>query len=948
MPGEPKLAPENPSVKPEEPAAPTAARQPVPDEAAIAKALEVARQSFKEDYERAETPAEKVALAEKLRETAGQAAGGPAERFVLLRLARDVATKAGDAKAAFAAIDQMQKSFSIDDLAMKSEALAAMAGKALKPDDRKALADAALGLVEQAIDAESLDVAEETMKTATALASKVHQRDLTQRVQAARKQLVENVKAAGDVQAARATLKDKPDDPDANLALGQYLCFVRGQWPEGLTHLAAGSDEPLKALAQRELKSTTPSPEESAKLGDAWWNLSRAAGGRIKEGMMLRAGTWYQEAEASLPAGLAGVMVEKRVAEIEKLGREIPELHAVPPPAIAPFDAKQARSIQARWARHVKVPVVQTNSIGMKLVLIPPGEIQMGSAKDVIEEELGLHGDVGWYRDRLPGEGPQHRVRITRPYWLGATVVTQEEYQRVMGSNPSKFQGDPQRPVEQVSWDDAVEFCRKLSALPGEKAAKRRYGLPTEAQWEHACRAGTTTRWYAGDNEAGLGDVAWFNTNSGRQTHPVGGKKPNAWGLYDMHGNVWEWCQDWYDKEHYAKSPIDDPAGPPGGSARVLRGGCWFHPARFCRSAYRNFNGPGNRDGDLGFRVCLALGEKPGEESPAASATASVEPDTKVQAAPGPSTAGDGDGDDSALPAPRGRPPPAVAPLDATIAKAIQARWAKYLKVPLVSTNSIGMKLVLIPPGEFMMGSPKELIEEESKAHAGDQWWVDHFPGEGPKHRVRISKAFYLGVTEVTQGEYEKVMGSNPSEFSATGKGKDKVGGLDTKRFPVECVSWDDAVEFCQRLSERSGEKAAERRYGLPTEAQWEYACRAGSQSRWSFGDDSTKLGDYCWFDGNSGGMSHPVGQKRPNVWGLYDIYGNVWEWCQDWYDKGYYTNSPVDDPGGPPVGSGRAHRGGGWNLVAGYCRSACRDNRASEGRGSDLGFRVCRVPADK
>ncbi len=276
-----------------------------------------------------------------------------------------------------------------------------------------------------------------------------------------------------------------------------------------------------------------------------------------------------------------------------------------PPMAVAPFNEKAAKQHQARWAKYLRVRVVQTNSIGMKLVLIPPGEFMMGSSKELIEEELRLHDGVGWYPKHLPGEGLQHRVRITKPYWLGATDVTQEEYERVMGSNPSKFQGDPQRPVEQVSWDDAVEFCRKLSALPGEKAAKRRYGLPTEAQWEHACRAGTTTRWYAGDDEAGLGDVAWFNANSGGQTHPVGGKKPNAWGLYDMHGNVWEWCQDWYDKGYYAKSPIDDPAGPPSDSARVFRGGCWIDGAGFCRSAYRNGSRPGLRDCILGFRVCL-------------------------------------------------------------------------------------------------------------------------------------------------------------------------------------------------------------------------------------------------------------------------------------------------------------------------------------------------------
>ncbi len=626
-----KPAPENPPVKAEEPAAPTVAKQPVPEEAAIANALEVARQSFKEDYEQAKTPAEKVALAEKLRETAERATGGPAERFVLLRLARDVATKAGDPKTAFAAVDEMRKSFSIDDLAMKSETLGAMAGKAFKPEDRKALADAALGLVKEAIDAERLDAAEEAMKTANGLAGKVHDRDLTQRVQVARKQFAELVKAAGNVEAARETLKEKPDDPDAHLALGKYLCFVRSEWPEGLKHLAAGSDEPLKILAEQDLKSTTPGPEESAKLGDTWWKLSRAAGGRIKEGMMLRAGTWYQQAEAGLPAGLVRVMVEKRLAEIEKLGPEIPELPAGPPPAVAPFDGKKAKSLQAHWAKQLKVPAVTTNSIGMKLVLIPPGEFMMGSPKELIEEELRVHGDDDWYRDHLPGEGPQHRVRITKPFYLGMYEVTQEEYQRVTGKNPSEFSAagkgkdkvrgqDTKRfPVENVSWDEAVEFCRKLSEMPEEKPAGRRYQLPTEAQWEYACRAGSTGRFSSTSGRSGiqkeyeerdLSDYGWFDKNSGGMTHAVGGKRASAWGLYDIHGNVWEWCQDWYDKDYYAKAPADDPAGPPGGSARVGRGGGCGHPAVICRSANRNHGQPGHRDHALGFRVSQVLTDK--------------------------------------------------------------------------------------------------------------------------------------------------------------------------------------------------------------------------------------------------------------------------------------------------------------------------------------------------
>jgi formylglycine-generating enzyme required for sulfatase activity len=255
------------------------------------------------------------------------------------------------------------------------------------------------------------------------------------------------------------------------------------------------------------------------------------------------------------------------------------------------------------------------------------------------------------------------------------------------------------------------------------------------------------------------------------------------------------------------------------------------------------------------------------------------------------------------------------------------------------------------------MGSPKELIEEELKTHAGDAWYTDHLPGEGPQHRVRITRPFYLGTYLVTQGEYERVMASNPSEFSATGKGKDKVAGQETKRFPVEMVSWDEAVEFCRKLSDLPAEKAAGRTYLLPSEAQWEYACRAGSTGRYGFstlrnmipGEHEEKaLLDYGWFADNAGGMPHAVGLKRASAWGLYDMYGNVWEWCQDWYDKEYYAKSPVDDPGGPGVGSGRVSRGGGWNIPAWRCRPASRGSNEPGAHDHALGFRVSLVLPDK
>ena len=169
-----------------------------------------------------------------------------------------------------------------------------------------------------------------------------------------------------------------------------------------------------------------------------------------------------------------------------------------------------------------------------------------------------------------------------------------------MGTNLSKFKG-PRNPVEAVSWDDAVEFFRKLSALPAEKAAGYVYRLPTEAEWEYACRAGTMTEYSFGNDESELGDYAWHASNSGNTTHPVGSKQPNPWGLHDMHGNVWEWCQDWHGD--YPRGAVTDPTGPSSGSFRVLRGGGWVHGSEYCRSANRGGSTPDDRGSYYGFRV---------------------------------------------------------------------------------------------------------------------------------------------------------------------------------------------------------------------------------------------------------------------------------------------------------------------------------------------------------
>jgi len=277
----------------------------------------------------------------------------------------------------------------------------------------------------------------------------------------------------------------------------------------------------------------------------------------------------------------------------------------------------------------------------------------------------------------------------------------------------------------------------------------------------------------------------------------------------------------------------------------------------------------------------------------------------------------------------------AVAPFDAETAKNHQRAWANHLRVSVEITNSIGMKLALIPAGEFVMGSAKSEDDRQGDEH---------------QHRVRITKPFLIGTYEVTQEEYAKVMGTNPSHFSATGLARDRVSGQDTARFPVESVSWHDAVKFCRKLSELPEEKAAGRVYLLPTEAEWEYACRAGTTTPFDFGsklngDKANCHGNYFPYGTESSGTSlrrtTTVGSYQPNAFGVYDMHGNVWEWCRDWYDEDYYGNSPVDDPPGATTGSQRVRRGGGWIHVPGSCRSAIRLGFWPRHPEIDLGFRV-------
>jgi len=241
------------------------------------------------------------------------------------------------------------------------------------------------------------------------------------------------------------------------------------------------------------------------------------------------------------------------------------------------------QNADAVWLRKMIGSALKTtNTLGMTFVYIPAGRFLMGSPAD----EAGRSEDE-----------TQHKVVLTKGFLMAATPVTQAQWEAVTGKRPSYFQGD-NLPVEQVSYDEAAEFCRKLGIKEG-----KRYRLPTEAEWEYACRAGSTAPYNTGSDGSALGEAGWYDANSGGQTHPVGQKKPNAWGLFDMHGNVWQWCSDWYGP--YPDGELTDPRGAQTVRDRVLRGGSWRDPAERCRSARRRYSASDARYYSIGFRVVL-------------------------------------------------------------------------------------------------------------------------------------------------------------------------------------------------------------------------------------------------------------------------------------------------------------------------------------------------------
>lgn len=304
-----------------------------------------------------------------------------------------------------------------------------------------------------------------------------------------------------------------------------------------------------------------------------------------------------------------------------------------PPPATAPFGQQQARKHQQQWAEYLDLPLEYTNTIGMKFVLIPPGEFTMGSTSAEIRETLQqVDSNAVDYQEYVRSEAPRHKVVLTQPFYLAVHEVTQKEYQAVMGENPAFFAktgsdeelsrrvanlDTASHPVEGVDWNDAADFCARLSKQEGRAPVYSRaggtvtplegtgYRLPTEAEWEFACRAGTTTTFWNGDKTP----TGWFGDNSGLRTHAVEELKPNPFGLFDVHGNVYEWVEDAWQRSFYdtfdGQPAIDPKCHYSVGSARVMRGGLWQYYGLLCRSAGRNALNAHTRSPHLGFRVAL-------------------------------------------------------------------------------------------------------------------------------------------------------------------------------------------------------------------------------------------------------------------------------------------------------------------------------------------------------
>ena len=739
---------------------------------------------------------------------------------------------------------------------------------------------------------------------------------------------------------------------------------------EFLRHIAHrsldGSDQPLKANAHawidRNLKRLSPSAKRDLALKESVLQLRRAQQRweqnseeieanevTIRKLLLSQRGDQFfltrqaesQQSPGSLLAELNGEAVELNleVLEISSLSfKEQDELF---------WKSRTLPTWANRWGKDeygLWVEFVYKN-VPQRMRWIEPGTFMMGSPEDEPE--------------RYDDEGPQHQVTISQGYWLFDTAVTQELWVAVVGENPSRFSEDIQNPVERVSWDDCREFLEKLNQeLPGLELE-----LPSEAQWEYACRARTTTPFSFGENITPDqvnydGDIPYNNGDKGEyreKTVAVKSLPPNPWGLYEMHGNVREWCLD--GVRDYSAEAVTDPLGSTeAGALRVIRGGSWFGDARLCRSACRSWRDPGFRGDLLGFRPCRVQVSQAGQAAQPATFGAAAQAERADR------RKGRGEAVEINLPSTQNPTVEQAIPnFDGqlllrtdreklTLQRFNKPRWASAMGRDQFSLwaeftiktgqVSVTQRMRWIPPGQFLMGSPEDEPERMDQ--------------ESPQHAVVISKGYWLFDTAVTQELWVAVMGDNPSQFQKE-KTVKKLFRKQTQRemkakHPVEKISREDCQQFFEKINNLISDLQLE----LPSEAQWEYACRAGTTTPFSFGENITPdqvnyHGNYPYKNGEKGEYRKKtvaVKSFSPNPWGLYEMHGNVWEWVADaWHEN--YEGVPEDGSVWEgEAGARRVVRGGSWIDNALFCRSAYRDAYRPGNRFDYLGFRPCRVQA--
>ena len=542
-----------------------------------------------------------------------------------------------------------------------------------------------------------------------------------------------------------------------------------------------------------------------------------------------------------------------------------------------------------------------------EMVLIPAGEFQMGSNEGEDKEK------------------PVHTVRLNA-FYMDLYEITNAQYAKFIGAtgyrvptywNDTRYNVSD-HPVVGVTWNDAMAYC--------EWAGKR---LPTEAEWEYAARGGLVGKKYPGGDTITHDDANYSGT-AGRDTWgesaSVGSFAPNGYGIYDMAGNVWEWCYDWRDDSYYEKSPKENPTGPGSGTYRTARGGSFTSSSSSLRVAYRAGGTPTESNRHMGFR-CAEGGIGDENFSPEITSEAitmakedelysydvdATDPDLGdiliyslvdfpkgmiidrstgvISWVPTNSDVGDHD-------------------VEVMVSDENNDNDTQSFTIAVIGVSETPM--ILIPAGEFQMG--------------------DHF-NEGlgdelPVHTVYLD-AFYIDKYEVTNALYKKFMDATGHKAPRYWNDS-KYNGPD---HPVVGVSWEDAKAYADWTGKR-----------LPTEAEWEKAARGGLEGKkYPLGDSLTHDdANYSGAGGKDGWeYTAPVGSFAPNGYGLYDMAGNVWEWCSDWYDENYYANSPKSNPTGPDSGTLRVDRGGSWYSTPYLLRVAGRDSGVPTNSSTSFGFR--------